>query len=133
MREIVYYRDSKNNLMAIVIPDDYSSSDITFLTDDNSFFQLAYMGHPKNHLILPHYHNRVERTIDYTTETLVIKKGIVQVSLYENKAIIHQFEAKKGDIVTLFSGGHSFLGIEDYEMVEIKQGPFMGPNDKTRF
>lgn len=31
------------------------------------------------------------------------------------------------------SGGHGFEVIEDVETVEVKQGPFSGDNDKTRF
>ena len=33
----------------------------------------------------------------------------------------------------LCSGGHGFDVLEEVEMVEIKQGPYLGENDKTRF
>jgi len=33
----------------------------------------------------------------------------------------------------LASGGHGFEVIEDIKMVEIKQGPYAGEKDKTRF
>ena len=38
-----------------------------------------------------------------------------------------------GDIILLASGGHGFEMIEDAELIEIKQGPYLGENDKTRF
>ena len=33
----------------------------------------------------------------------------------------------------LSSGGHGFEVLEDLVMVEVKQGPYSGDNDKTRF
>ena len=130
---VSYYRDSKNNYMALLIPKNYSKDGIEFFTDDNAYMQTAYMGHPSGHIIEPHYHNIVSRTIDYTCETLVLRQGVLAVDLYENQKVIHSFIMKSGDILTLFSGGHGFRVIEDVEMVEIKQGPYIGPEDKTRF
>ncbi len=127
------YRDSKGNVMALVIPAEHSVEGIEFFTRDEDPQQVAFMGHPAGHEIQRHYHNPNPRTIDYTCETLVMRKGIMQVDLYENREILHSFLMKAGDIVTLFSGGHGFKMIEDTEMVEIKQGPYPGPADKTRF
>ena len=39
----------------------------------------------------------------------------------------------QGDIVLLAFGGHGFVMLEDSEIVEIKQGPYAGDEDKTRF
>jgi hypothetical protein len=33
----------------------------------------------------------------------------------------------------LASGGHGFEALEELEMVEVKQGPYVGDKDKTRF
>ena len=38
-----------------------------------------------------------------------------------------------GDIILLVSGGHDFLMLEDTEMIEVKQGPYAGDDDKERF
>lgn len=131
--DISVFKDSNENVMAIYIPNDYSGTGIRFLTRDEDYMQVAYMGHPAGHSIIPHFHNRIARTIDYTCETLVIRKGLLEVTLYENQKALHVFQMKPGDIITLLSGGHGFETIEDVEMVEIKQGPYVGPNDKTRF
>ena len=37
------------------------------------------------------------------------------------------------DVIILATGGHGFEVIEDIEMFEIKQGPYAGDNDKTKF
>ena len=38
-----------------------------------------------------------------------------------------------GDVALLIEGGHGFEVIEDVEMIEVKQGPYAGEQDKTRF
>ena len=38
-----------------------------------------------------------------------------------------------GDVILLAEGGHGFEMLEDSEMVEVKQGPYAGDGDKTRF
>jgi len=133
MSDVIKYKDSHNSIMAILIPADHISEGIEFLTSDDDYMQVACMGHPAGHIIIPHYHNRVERIIDHTCETLIIRKGILFVDLYEDKEVTYSFKMKVGDILTLYSGGHGFRVVEDVDMVEIKQGPYVGPNDKTRF
>ena len=39
----------------------------------------------------------------------------------------------KGDVVLLAYGGHGFYMIEPSEIIEVKQGPYSGDKDKTRF
>lgn len=133
MSEIKKYYDSNGVLMAIVIPSDFKTNGIDFLTKDEDLQQLGVMSHPANHVILPHYHNMIERKVGYTTETLVIRKGVLEVCLFENKELVHKFNIKTGDILTLLSGGHGFTVKEEVDMVEIKQGPYVGEGDKTRF
>ena len=130
---IKYFKDPDNNLMALLIRDGHSGEGIEFLTEDSSFQQVAYMGHPAGHDIIPHFHNKVPRTVDYTCETLIMKKGVLETTLYHNQKCLHRFNLYSGDVITLFSGGHGFKALEDIEMIEIKQGPFVGPEDKTRF
>jgi hypothetical protein len=38
-----------------------------------------------------------------------------------------------GDVILLASGGHGFEVLEEIEMIEVKQGPYAGDQDKTRF
>ncbi len=130
---LVSYRDSNNRNMALLIRSNFHDSGIRFLTEDSEYMQVAYMAHPSGHVITPHFHNKIPRIIDFTCETLIVRRGQLKVDLYEDEKIRHTFEMKAGDIVTLFSGGHGFTVIDEVEMIEIKQGPFVGPEDKTRF
>ena len=133
MSDIKAYYDSQKKIMAILIPVGCKNEGVRFLTSDEENMQLAVMGHKSGEHIIPHYHNRIVRTIDNTCETLIVRNGVLRVDLYENKERIHSFEVSSGDIVTLFSGGHGFEVIESVDMIEIKQGPFVGANDKVRF
>ncbi len=38
-----------------------------------------------------------------------------------------------GDVVLLAHGGHGFVMLEPSEMIEVKQGPYAGEQDKERF
>lgn len=120
--------------LAIIIRNDHHEPGIHFLTEDDYSQQLAYMSHPSGHIIEPHFHNLVSRTIRYTQEVLVIKKGKLRVDFYNvNKVCIDHAILQAGDIILLCAGGHGFKVLEEISMVEIKQGPYVGENDKTRF
>lgn len=131
--EIRYYYNKSGMLMATVIPKEFSVSGIKFITNNDSLMQVACMGHKEGHSIHPHSHNKSNRIVEYTCETLIMKKGIMEVDLYDEEIWMETFVLRKGDILTLYSGGHGFRMIESVEMVEIKQGPYLGENDKTRF
>ena len=38
-----------------------------------------------------------------------------------------------GDVILLATGGHGFEVLEEIEMIEVKQGPYTGDQDKTHF
>lgn len=120
--------------LAIHIKADFSKDGIAFFTPDEYSQQLAYMKHPAGHKIIPHVHNQVERTVFYTQEVLVIKSGSVRVDFYDNnREYLLSTVLNAGDVILLASGGHGFEVLEELEMYEIKQGPYVGDDDKTRF
>ncbi|MFD1736784.1 hypothetical protein ACFSCX_09410 [Bacillus salitolerans] len=130
---ITHIKDHKN-LYAIIIKNEFNEEGIHFVTPDDLSQQMAYMNHKKDKVIPPHYHNPVERQVIYTQEVLFIKKGILRVDIYNNENEYYESHLlRKGDTILLISGGHGFKVIEDLEMIEVKQGPFSGELDKTRF
>lgn len=133
LNNISIFRNSNGEVMALLIKRNYSGQGVEFFTKNEDYMQVAYMGHPKGHVITPHIHNRIVRSVDYTCETLILRRGRMKIYLYENMKEKHVFEIESGDVITLFSGGHGFEMIEDVEMIEIKQGPYIGIDDKTRF
>jgi hypothetical protein len=123
-----------DQVIAILIRSDYSRDGIEFFTPQEYSQQLAYIKRPAGHIIDPHIHNRVPREIFYTQEVLFIKKGKIRVDLYtEDHTFIEARILETGDLMLLASGGHGFEMLEPTEMIEVKQGPYVGEHDKTRF
>ena len=71
-------------LLAIIIPDNYCSKGIHFFTPNHFSQQLAFMSHEEGHKIIPHKHNHIKREVYFTQEVLFIKKGILRVDFYDN-------------------------------------------------
>lgn len=123
-----------NTLLGIVIRSNYTTEGIEFFTPDEFSQQLAYMNRPAGYKITPHIHNKVQREVFYTQEVLFIKRGKVRVAFYDNdKKLIEARVLEAGDVILLASGGHGFEMLEQTEMIEVKQGPYIEGKDKTRF
>lgn len=92
------------------------------------------MRHPKNVVIKAHVHNVIKREISVTQEVLILKKGQMRLDLYSNdKEYIESVVMNSGDIVFLASGGHGIKCLDEVEVIEVKQGPYLGEADKVRF
>jgi len=125
---------SNNNIIAIIIRNGFSKEGIVFFTPGDFSQQLGYMKHKSGETIQEHIHVLHVREIRYTQETLFIKKGRVKINFYrEDKTCLTSRELKTGDVILLASGGHGFEFLEDTEMIEVKQGPYCGDQDKIRF
>ena len=123
-----------NRLFAIIIPHDFSQPGVNFFTPHNLSQQLAFIKHPPGCLIEPHIHNPVPREVLYTQEVLLIKSGRLRVDFYDDdRVLVTSRELGAGDVILLAEGGHGFEVLEEVEMIEVKQGPYAGDSDKTRF
>jgi len=121
-------------IYAIIIRNNYSKQGVTFCTPNEYSQQLAYMKHPKGKIIQAHIHNPVKREVLYTKEVLFIKKGKLKTNFYtDDKKFVNSVVLESGDCILLAYGGHGFECLDDVEMIEVKQGPYAGEQDKTRF
>jgi hypothetical protein len=131
MIEKIIHRDI---VLAMILRSNFHAEGIHFFTPNDFSQQLAYMNRPKGYIIAPHVHNPVDRTVQFTKEVLFIKSGIVRVDFYdENQIYIESRILSSGDVVLLSYGGHGFEMLEPSEIIEVKQGPYVGEEDKTRF
>ena len=123
-----------DKLIAIIVRASFSKPGISFFTPNELSQQLAYMRHPAGKVIQPHMHNPLPREVYFTQEVLFIRKGILRVDLYDNdQNYLESRLLNDGDTILLASGGHGFEVLEEVEMLEVKQGPYAGDADKTRF
>ena len=124
----------KDKLLAMIIRNDYTCEGVDFITPNEYSQQEAYMHHPTGKTIDAHVHNMVHRNVVLTQEVLFIKKGILRVDFYdEYEDYLESRDLHAGDIILLVSGGHGFQVLEEVEMIEVKQGPYAGDQDKKRF
>lgn len=124
----------RNRLLAMIIRNDYKCEGIDFITPNEYSQQVAYMHHPTGKVIDAHIHNMVHRNVVMTQEVLFVKKGILRVDFYdEYEDYLESRDLHAGDIILLISGGHGFHVLEEVEMIEVKQGPYSGDQDKKRF
>ena len=124
----------ENRELALVLRSQYSKDGIEFFTPNHYSQQLGYMKRRAGHTIDPHVHNPVPRKVHFTKEVLFIKSGTVLVDFYcENQEYLESRILHAGDVILLAYGGHGFEMLEDSEIIEVKQGPYAGDHDKTRF
>ena len=124
----------QGKLLSIIIRTHFEKNGIDFFTPDDFSQQLAYMKQPKDYVITPHVHNPVPRKVEFTQEVLFIKSGKVRVDFYDDdKNYLESRILNQGDVILLAHGGHGFEMLEESEIIEVKQGPYAGDGDKTRF
>lgn len=120
--------------LGAIVRSTYHNSGIGFFSEENDGLQLGYMNRPDGHVIVPHTHNKIKREVYYTEEILFIRSGEVRVDFYDdNQQYIESHMVHSGDIVILKGGGHGFKVLERADIFEVKQGPYLGTQDKVRF
>ena len=120
--------------LAMIIRAGFRKDGIEFFTPNDYSQQLAYMNRPQGYRIVPHVHNEVHRDVFMTLEVLFIKSGRVKVDFYDaRRHPVCDVVLAAGDVILLAAGGHGFTMLEPTEMIEVKQWPYAGDRDKTRF
>lgn len=131
---MIEYIKDKEVIFAIILRASYKHEGIKFITPNEFSQQLGYMNRPKGYCIPPHIHNKVKRSVTFTQEVLFVKEGKVKVDFYNDDKVYKESAIiEKGDFILLASGGHGFKMLEQSELIEVKQGPYSGEIDKTRF
>jgi len=121
-------------LLAVIVRNEFRNPGITFFTENELSQQMGFMRHPAGKVIEPHVHNHISRSVNYTQEALFIRSGKIRIDFYSDaQRYLFSHVLRSGDVVLLISGGHGFEILEEVEMIEVKQGPYAGDRDKTRF
>jgi hypothetical protein len=121
-------------LCAIILTTAYDEPSIHFFTPNHLSQQLASISYPAGRVIPAHTHNPVPREVLFTQEALFIRRGKLRVDFYSMQGeYVKSRVLCPGDVILLIAGGHGFQVLEDLNMVEVKQGPYAGEEDKTIF
>lgn len=133
MKDIEHIKNGQD-VLAIIIYKDYRNDGVNFVTPSDFSQQLAFITKKKDENIQAHTHKIVKRDVHLTQETLFIKKGKLKVNFFDNdKNYLDSRILESGDVILLVSGGHGIEILEDVEMIEVKQGPYLNDDDKVRF
>ena len=120
--------------LALIVRRGFRREGIEFFTPGTYSQQIGYMNRQAGYVIPPHVHNPVVREVEYTKEVLLIRSGRVRVDFYsEAQDYLQSTVLEAGDVILLAFGGHGFEMLEPTEIIEVKQGPYCGEQDKTRF
>lgn len=133
-KPVIHTIDYNGQQLALIIRRDFKKDGIEFFTPGTYSQQIGYMNRPAGYVIPPHVHNPVAREVQYTKEVLFIKSGRLRVDFYsESQEYLESTILESGDVILLAYGGHGFEMLEPTEIIEVKQGPYAGDQDKTRF
>jgi hypothetical protein len=121
-------------LIATIIRAEKMPDETEFVTGDDVKQQVGFVVYPEGGIIPRHIHVPMERHLRGTSEVLVVRKGILEADFYtDGKEFICTRLLRQGDVLLLVSGGHGFRCLKDTVLLEVKQGPYLGPQEKQRF
>jgi hypothetical protein len=98
-----------------------------FLTAEGMPLQLGIVTRGSGETIPAHRHPVQERKVyTQTHEVLIVQKGRMRVDFYNSRnMLVASRTLGVGDIVLLCAGGHGFEMLEDTQLIEVKQGPYL--------
>lgn len=132
--EHIQWIQSGDQTIAIIIRNEFTADETTFITPDSFNQQIGFVVYPAGGIIHPHAHLPIERRIIGTAETLVVRKGRAEVMFYnDDKDLIATEQINQGDVLVLISGGHGLKILDDTVLLEVKQGPYTGLAEKEHF
>ena len=130
----VEYINDGLEAIALIIRTGYDEPGIRFFTPPAFSQQVAVMKHPGGHRIAAHVHNLLARQVLYTQEVLIVRRGRIRVDLYaSDRKPLFSRELRNGDAILLCGGGHAVEMLEETSLIEVKQGPYAGEQDKIIF
>jgi len=123
-----------NACLAYIIRAGFLPDETIFLTPPDYKQQVGYIVYPAGGEIQRHIHQSLKRHIVGTSEVLIVRKGRCEIDVYDDdRKLVATRELREGDIMIMVGGGHGFRMLEDTILLEIKQGPYPGVEEKERF
>ena len=125
---------SNGQSLAYIIRAEIDPKKTTFLTPSELKQQVGFVVYPAGGEVKRHVHRALERHIVGTSEVIVVRKGRCQLDVYNDaRELVASRELYPGDIMLMTGGGHGFRMHEDTVLLEVKQGPYTGIDEKEHF
>ena len=122
-------------LLAVILRDEYVKEGLNFLTDVEESFQVGFHNVKKGKRYMAHKSKPFEKLENFKANKIYyVKSGKVGIDIYnkENKKIKYAF-LNPGDLILFIEGGHGLDVIDDAKIIEIKQGPYRGTDSEKEF
>jgi hypothetical protein len=117
--------------IAIIVRKTFNKPGVTFFSPFEFSQQLGLLIHSAGHEVKAHHHNLIARDVRVTQEVLHVMEGRMEITLYdEKKEFLGSRILTPGDTVLLAYGGHGIKILEPSKILEVKQGPYAGKEDK---
>lgn len=121
-------------MIAYIVRRDATADATAFLGRDEDALQAGFVVYPAGGEVVRHRHLPIERRLAGTSEAVLVRRGRCVVDLFDDACdFLVSRELGPGDLVVLLAGGHGFRMIEDTVLFELKQGPYLGVDEKERF
>lgn len=96
------------------------------ITEPEAALQALTLKHPKGKLVAPHMHLPHVRETVNLQECLIVIRGKLRVSFFDEEANpFAHLDIAAGEACITLSAAHSIEFLEDSEVFEIKNGPYL--------
>ena len=96
------------------------------ITDGKEPLQMVTLKHPKGKYLLAHTHKPTPRKTECMQECLVVRKGKIKLDLYGlDNRLFKKLALQTGDVFLSLRGGIGIHFLENSELIEFKNGPFV--------
>lgn len=132
--EKIYSRVQPETLLHIVVRQSDFKSGRQDIIEPDQFIQCSILQLNQGHTFRPHKHNWRTRTWDIIAqESWHIVRGRVKCLFYDlDDKLLSEPILNEGDSSFTLEGGHTYLILEDSEILEYKTGKYEGQKiDKT--
>jgi uncharacterized protein with PhoU and TrkA domain len=120
--------------LAYIIRGEIEPSKTTFLTPPELKQQVGFVVYPAGGEVRRHVHRALERHLVGTSEVIIVRRGRCEIDIYnDDRQLVASREIQAGDIMLMTGGGHGFKMHEDTVLLEVKQGPYTGIDEKELF
>ena len=130
----VEHISSRDKTLALIVRAELHPEATTFVTSSDFEQQVGFIVYPAGGEVRRHTHRPIDRHISRTSEVVLVRSGRCEIDIYDDdRKIVATRELKCGDLAIVVAGGHGYRMLEDTVLLEVKQGPYTGIEEREHF